>query len=396
MNKPTNKVTSVFVHGSAKRLYFEFFDNTGKKKQRSIGLPDTPANRRRAERELIPLFEQRLKEEALKEQTPEHKPLKFYADSYRKSLQKSGHTKVDTYIYRINRIVEYFGEDTLLSDITELQIEEFFESLDVTRDTKSDWKVVLSKIFERGRKDKAVETNIVKNYEIPKSETQNTPDTVRMPFTPEEMQLLIDNADRRLRNYLGISFFLGTRPEETIALMMQDIDFDTETIYLQRAVVKGKVKTITKHKGGPRDIPIFIDAIPLLNDQIAWAKENNSLYLFFDKYGERLNDAIDIRGNKGKGFYWNDYLNGLGITPHRRMMNTRHTFAVNCITNMDLLGITLNDIASMMGHSSLRMLIQHYGKYISGRNKNINRNVSLLQNKKFSTEHSTESIEKKS
>ena len=297
MNKATNKVTSVFVHGSAKRLYFEFFDNTGKKKQKSTGLPDTPANRRKAERELIPLFEQRLREEASKKHSPVPKPLKFYADSYKKSLQQSNHTKIDTHSYRADRIVDYFGEDTHLSDITELQIEEFFESLDVSRDTKSDWKVVLSKIFERGRKDRAVETNIVKNYEIPKSETQNTPDTVRMPFTFEEMQLLIDNADRRLRNYLGISFFLGTRPEETIALMMQDIDFDTGTIYLQRAVVKGKVKTITKHKGGPRDIPIFIDAIPFLNDQIAWAKENNSLYLFFDKYGERLNDAIDIRGN---------------------------------------------------------------------------------------------------
>ncbi len=66
MKKQINKVTSVFTHGSAKRLYFEFFDNTGKKKQKSTGLEDTPANRRKAERELIPMFERRLEEKAQK------------------------------------------------------------------------------------------------------------------------------------------------------------------------------------------------------------------------------------------------------------------------------------------------------------------------------------------
>ncbi len=391
MNTPINKVTSVFTHGSAKRLYFEFFDNTGKKRQRSTGLPDTPTNRRKVQRELIPLFEQRLREEALKQKTPTIKALKFYAESYRKSLQKSGHTKLNAHTNRINRIVKHFGEDVLLADVTELDIEEFFESLNISRDTKSDWKVVLSQIFERGRKGRAIETNIVKNYEIPKSETQNTPDTVRMPYTLDEAKLMIDNADRRLRNYLGISFFLGTRPEETIGLMLQDIDFSTHTIYLQRAITKGVVKTITGHKGGPRDIPIFIDALPFLQDQIAWAQEKKSLYLFFDNNGKKLKDSENIRGKKGDTFYWEDYLKKLDITPKRRMMNTRHTFAVNCIKNMDLLGISLNDVASMMGHSSLRMLIQHYGKYISNRNQNINRNVSLLSDKIHSTEYSTES-----
>lgn len=221
MNNTINKVTSVFAHGSAKRLYFEFFDNTGKKRQKSTGLKDTPANRRTAWRELVPLFEQRLKEEAEKGEIAKIEPLSYYAESYRKSLKRSSHTKLDSYSARINKITDYFGKKTLLSDITELDIEEFFESLEVSRDTKSDWKVVLGQIFERGRKGRAIDTNIVKNYQIPKSETQNTPDTVRMPFSVKEMQLLLNNAGRRLQNYLGISFFLGTRPEETIDLKLK-------------------------------------------------------------------------------------------------------------------------------------------------------------------------------
>jgi len=391
MNKPTNKVTSVFPHGSAKRLYLEFFDNTGKKRQKSTGLSDTSSNRRKVWREIVPLFEERLKKEANQEKKAKIKPLSYYAESYRASLEKSSHTKLDTHNGRINKIIEYFGENTLLSDITELDVEEFFESLEVSRDTKSDWKVVLGQIFERGRKGRAIDTNIIKNYQIPKSETQNTPDTVRMPFSIEEMQLLLNNADRQLRNYLGISFFLGTRPEETIGLMIQDIDFATKTVYLQRAISKGVNKPITKHKGGARDVPLFIDALPFIEDQIRWAREQNSLYLFFDNNGQPLKDSKDIRGSKGKEFHWRAYLESLGITPYRRMMNTRHTFAVNCIKNMDALRITINDIASMMGHTSLRMLIQHYGKYISNQNMGINRNISLIGDKNVTTEYSTES-----
>ncbi len=211
-----------------------------------------------------------------------------------------------------------------------------------------------------------------------------------MPYSTEEMHKLISNADRRLRNYLGIAFHLGLRPEEILGLMERDIHFDKKTIYLKRAVVNGEVKPITQKKGGERDVPLFSDALPFLEDQIAWAKESNSLYLFFDEHGERLNDSLDIRGIKDKGFYWNDYLTSLNIKPIRRMMNTRHTFAVHCIRNQKELGITMQDIASMMGHSSLRMLIFHYGKNITDKNRTINRGMSIYGEKNTSTEHSTE------
>jgi len=397
MNKQTNKVTSVFTHGSAKRLYFEFFDNTGKKKQKSTGLENTPANRRKAERELIPLFEKRLEEESKKakddlEKKKDHS-LKHYAQKHIASQIASKHTKAKTNANRILRLLGYFGEDIRPRDITELNIEEFFEQLDVSRDTKSDWKVLLTSIFEKARKDQAIPVNIVKQFTLPNNVTQNTPEVVRMPYSSEEVHRLLSNADRRLRNYLGIAFHLGLRPEEILGLMEKDIHFGKKTIYLTRAVVKGEVKTITQKKGGERDVPLYSDSLPFIEDQIAWARERNSPYLFFDENGKRLNDSEDIRGIKGKGFYWNDYLASLNITPIRRMMNTRHTFAVHCIRNMDRLGITLNDIASMMGHSSLRMLILHYGKYLTDKNKTINRDVSIFGEKNTSTEHSTESIE---
>gem|GEM_PF-6994005 len=44
-----------------------------------------------------------------------------------------------------------------------------------------------------------------------------------------------------------------------------------------------------------------------------------------------------------------------------------------------------------MGHTSLRMLILHYGKYLTDKNKLINRNMSIFDEKNSTTEHSTDS-----
>ena len=99
MNTNKNKVTSVFTHGSANRLYFEFFDNTGKKKQKSTGLTDTQANRKKAWK-MIPAFEKRLEEEAAKaadelKKKQDH-PLSHYVQKHITSLFASKHTKAKT------------------------------------------------------------------------------------------------------------------------------------------------------------------------------------------------------------------------------------------------------------------------------------------------------------
>ncbi len=388
MNTNINKVTSIFAHGSAKKLYFEFFNNEGKKKQKSTGLEDTKANRAKALK-LVPAFERRLEEEARKKKDELSKkkdhPLSYYALKHKKSLVVAKHSKAQAHSGRIDRILDYFGSDILPKEITELQIEEFFEQLDVIRDTKTDWLVVLRAILEKARKDGKITVNIAKTFTLPLSGADETPETKRMPFSIEEKHKLLCNANRRLRNFLGIGFYLGCRPEETLGLMIGDIKFDEKTVYLDRAVVGGEIKAITKHKGGPRDVPLFNEAIEYLQDQIAFARERKSLFLFCDEAGNRLNDSKDIRGEKGKDFFWNDYLVQLDISPIRRMMNTRHTFAIQCIESKKF---NLNEIASMMGHKSQRMLQNHYAKYLGNKNDKIDRSIDIFSP---STEHSTDS-----
>lgn len=398
IEQPINKVTSVFWHQKNQRFYLEFFDNTGKKKQKSTRLNwnNTKANKNKIWREIVPLFEtkltQKAEEEAKRQKVLADKPLSYYTHKYQESLQSSHHTKAKAQSSRADKILDYFGADTLPKDVTELDIEDFFEHLDVSRDTKSDWKVVLTAIFEKARKDRAIPVNIVKQFALPAHEQQNTPESKRMPFNTDEMQKIIENAPRMQRNYLGIAFHTGMRPEEVIALKFEDIDFESKEIYLKYALTKGVYKKISPKKGGERDVPLFDEALPFILDQMEWATENNSPFLFFNAKGERLNDSLGIRGHhRKKGFYWKRYLEELNITPYRRMMNARHTFAVHSIRNMEELNLTLNDIASIMGHTSLRMLINHYGKYIQNKNKLIPRDLSIYgNNTKKVTEYSTE------
>jgi len=125
-------------------------------------------------------------------------------------------------------------------------------------------------------------------------------------------------------------------------------------------------------------------------------KRDEEFKSIFWQNGKRLNDSIDsidIRGKKCRGFYWDEYLEELNITSRRRMMNTRHTFAIHCIRNMESLKISINKIATMMGHSSLRMIISHYGKYMIDKNNKINREMSIYQDENQFTDYSTDSME---
>jgi len=384
------KVTSVYVRGKTNKLYYEFFDIDGKKRQVSTGLDNTKRNVAEAWKR-APEFEERLKEQGLKKRrrNEPRKTFAYYADKYVESLKKSRHTKLSTHSGRVRRLKEHFGGDTLIQNITELDLEEFFMDLDVTLDTKRDWRVVLNKIFEFARKDRAIPINIVQQFKFPESETHYTPEDKRMPYSEEEVRQLINNADRRLRNYLGIAFNLGLRPEEILALREQDIDFETRTVYVRKVLVNGQVKPVTRKKGGERDVPLFDAAVTYIEDQLSWAKEIKSEFLFFNENGEKLYGVGDIRGKKGRQNSWEQYQKRLGIYPVRRLMNTRHTFAIQCIRNMDKLNITVNDIASILGHSTLRMLFQHYGAYLKDKNTKIDRGLTIYEEYGTSTGKST-------
>ena len=70
------------------------------------------------------------------------------------------------------------------------------------------------------------------------------------PFSPDEINAILGAADGPIRNLLQFAFWTGLRTSELIALRWEDVDGDA--IHVQRAKVRGKLKSPKTEAGTGR------------------------------------------------------------------------------------------------------------------------------------------------
>lgn len=364
------KNTVKSIVGKNGKLVVRFFDNDSKIRQKSLDLADNKANRKKVLL-TMPAFEKALRDKAESASlSPVH--FSYYADKYLDQLKATGHTKLIAHTGRTKRMLKYFGTQTDINSITELAIEEFFQSLKCQRQTKVDWLVVLKGIFEKARKGGVLQRKTLEEFKLPK-EARALNEGVVEPFTSYEVKILLAlSKGSVLHYYLGIAFNLGTRPEETIALQLRDIDLTDRIVHIERAITKRKLKpTKTDHT---RSIPLPNSAISYVTHLMTEANRKGTQFLFSKEDGTRLNDIEDIRGKKYRNGPWYKLIEKTGIA-HRQLMQTRHTFAVMAIRSNVY---PHQAIASILGHTTLRMLIHHYGKYLGYLHLDIPRSVDIF------------------
>ena len=245
-------------------------------------------------------------------------------------------------------------------------------------------------VFKQAVEDDVIERNIVNDIEFNKKHTKRNLEEIR-PFESHEVTLLLKKArsgnyGERMYEYLSFAFLQGTSPSETIGLQIDDINFEDRVISINRDVSKGKVKG-TKNGYRTREIPMFDATVPILQSLIAKAKTKRTIWLFSNESGDNLYDISTIRGAKTmiqngkarrKSNKWYKLIEDCGID-HRHIKNTRHTFAVRMIELSSRLDneITYQGIADILGHGSLKMLHEHYAKWIKGKSKKINRSMDI-------------------
>ncbi len=194
------------------------------------------------------------------------------------------------------------------------------------------------------------------------------------------------NYGEQMYEYLSFAFFQGTSSSETLGLQIDDIDFTDRVINTETDVSKGTVKD-TKNDYRTREIPMFDATVPILQSLIAKAKAKGTVWLFSNKNGDNIYDISTIRGAKEmikdgkvrrKSNKWYKLIEDCGID-HRHIKNTRHTFAVRMIelSSRQDNEITYQGIADILGHGSLKMLHEHYAKWIKGKSKKINRSMDI-------------------
>ena len=371
----TNKVKSVLSNPHTGMLKLRYFDNKGSIKQKNLPLKDTVRNRKKVWKEVVPVFEAELIKRSKESVFAKDKRLGTYADKLAQKFIKEKHSKEDSHRGRIKRIRGYFGDDRDLSSITELEFEEFFSDLTCSHETKKDWLVVLRGIYKLAKKANAIAVNPLRDFDIPKISGEETED-VPMPFSVDEIKQILEvTQGTQLHAYFGLSIHIGTRPEETIAIMLDKIDLDALTIYIDKAITMRNGFGPLKTSGSVRMVAIPRQTLPFIKAQMALAQSRGSKFLFSKSNGARLNDISDLRGKKGRINSWSGVLQRCGIE-YRQLRQTRHTFAVQAIKSGHY---TLQEIAAMLGHSSLRMLFQHYAKYLGDSHLKVSRDIDIFE-----------------
>ena len=208
---------------------------------------------------------------------------------------------------------------------------------------------------------------LVKN---PKKEHTDNAD----PFTQKEIAKILETNTERLieRDALAFACWTGLRPSELLAVSRCDVDLENRKLYVKRSVVKG-VFASTKTDGSDRCIDLLDDAFEIISNLI---RRTEHLRTFKVKVLQANNRLVDERSlqfiftsSKSKD-YWSDSstFNKMFVKPHcqasgvryRGIGQARHTYGSQLVTA----GVNLNWIAKQMGHSTIKMLEKHYGRWM--------------------------------
>lgn len=172
-----------------------------------------------------------------------------------------------------------------------------------------------------------------------------------MPFTLEEVWMIINGVRSDFRNYYITRFFSGMRTSEIDGLRWRNVDFRRKEIIVSEALVDGAMGG-TKTQGSTRVIQMTKLVYDALCDQHNITSKL-SQFVFCNRNGEPL----EYRNVNRR--VWHPTLYLLGLQP-RRAYQTRHTAATLWLAA----GENPEWIARQLGHSNTEMLFRVYSRYV--------------------------------
>lgn len=174
------------------------------------------------------------------------------------------------------------------------------------------------------------------------------------PFSFPEMKAFLEAVDPHYVAYFTTAFLSGMRPNEMLALKWLHVDFDMRCITIREGRVQG-IEGPPKTLSSFRDVDMLEPLRQVLLQHRA-ASPQDAAYVFRNQHGNPL--GVDNLRNK----VWYPAITKAGLRK-RTMYQTRHTFASLMLSH----GEDPLWIARMLGHTTLQMIFQHYGKFIRNR-----------------------------
>ena len=264
-------------------------------------------------------------------------------------------SSVEHYSNSYNK-VKLFFEDKDISRFKPIEIKEFQDGLarKYSRSLINNVRTLLREAFDLAVLSELITVNPVVAVRAPKVLKARKK---QKPFTLDEIDLILENTQGYVRNFLGIAFFTGMRSGEILALTWDDIDFVTETISITKTVSRGTINS-TKTTASERDIEMIPQARKFFEAQRLETGLQNS-YAFLQ---------ADMKSHHGTNvlFYkqFKSLIKRLGLTD-RSMHNTRHTFASMMLNH----GIEPLWVSATLGHKSLDITLGIYTHFMPRKEK---------------------------
>lgn len=287
--------------------------------------------------------------------TPPDILFKAYADKWLKAYKSA--KEASTY-----NMYEYAIEKMEMLHYTKLAAVKPIDCQMVINDNSDHYrlceqiKLTFHQIFKHAIKDGLITQDPSEDLDMPpKSEsTQRT-------LTKKELKAIKKaNLSTEDRMYISLLFYLGLRPQEATALMIQDFDLRKKQVTIQRAIGYNKnIPYIKQTKTrNVRILPIPDEFIPMVKSYLKAIKTQKRLYLLSGKSGlmtKNERNAVWRRikreiNKKLGGTELIDMTNGL------RPYHFRHTFCTTCYYSK----ISLKKCQYLMGHSSMQMIMKVY------------------------------------
>jgi len=270
---------------------------------------------------------------------------------------------------KVKNLVKVFGKREI-SDIKHSEIKNWKRKVKkLSNKTINDHFSILRKIFKTAINDGVITINPMQDIEtLPVHKVEPN------PFEKSELVALI-NTDTNCvseKNALFLGVLTGLRACENLALSWDCVDFDKGVIQVNKAVVLGNYK-LPKTKESIRTVELSAHAIKILKNQfeITGHLKNRVIRVLQKDNKTKIKQSVQhvfVSTVSNKPFrdvkefsttFFTGFLLKSGVKK-RGANQVRHTFASQSL----IAGISMEWIRLQMGHTSTKMIEDHYGKWL--------------------------------
>lgn len=210
--------------------------------------------------------------------------------------------------------------------------------------------LALKQIFDSAVDDGIITKTPVKDIELPR----HVPQVVRRALTAEELQAVKSaELDPRQRAFISLLLGCGLRPAEAYALTWSDIDFQNQTVNINKALVFSADAALVDHPKTDSGIRTVEAPLFVLGDLMAYKKISKNIIVFADKKGKyRYKSRYHDEWVRIKKKIVEKLGHDTDITPYY----FRHNYA----TALYYSGISLLEAKRLLGHSDTKMIMEIY------------------------------------